>query len=168
MTALAWFRRFGLRAGVRAVATTAGAALVLFHLWLFAGRLRDFSIVEPSVLASWLASAALGLFALFLKRRGLPLASGRSGLVFWLLVLLLHIGMMGMTPVALELPTVEQTLALGLQLAGAALAVAAIVAGAADDALASRVRAFERATPRRARTSGSRGPLSAPRPPPSR
>ncbi|MGH7856353.1 MAG: hypothetical protein ACREQY_03415, partial [Candidatus Binatia bacterium] len=119
MRAIAWFRRSGLRTLVRGAATAAGATLVLFHLWLFAGRLRDLSIAEPKVLASWLASAALGLLAYFLERRGLPLASGRSGLVFWLLVLLLHLAM---TPVGLALPSVELTLGLGLELAGAALA----------------------------------------------
>jgi hypothetical protein len=152
---------------VRATLTLAGGALALFHLWLFAGRLRDLSIVEPRVLAAWLASAALGLFALFLQRRGLPLASGRSGLVFWLCVLLLHVGLVPAVP---ALPSAEAALGLGLQLAAGALAVAGAVAAArraAADARPARAWALELA-PHGAVALGACGPLAVPRPPPSR
>lgn len=101
--------------------TLAGGAVALFHAGLLVERLRDLSIAEPAVLASWLGAAALGLLALFLRRRGLPIASGRSGLVFWLLVLLLHLGLMPTAPAILR---AEQLLALPLEL------VALVVAGA--------------------------------------
>jgi hypothetical protein len=116
------------------------------------------------VLASWLASAGLGLLALWLKRRGLPLASGRSGLVFWMLVLLLHLGMA--TPAG-ELPALELTLGLGLELATLALVFALLAAGDTARGFAALRRADSDARSRRPPALAG-GPLAAPRPPPAR
>ena len=155
-------RRTPPRRLLAAAGSLAGGALVLFHLWLFAGRLGDLSIVRPEVLASWLGSAALGLFALWLKRRGQSLLGGRSGLVFWLLVLLLHVGPIG----ADDLTTVDLTLALGLELA-LAVCLFANVAGAELSA-DRRLNRFT-ASPALARAAVlAGGPFAAPRPPPSR
>jgi len=97
------------------------ALLVLHHGWLLLGRLRDASISEPTVALRWgLAALVLGLAALF-QRRGLTVFSGRSGLAFWLLVLLLHVGV---TPVpTVGLPSEKLLVALPLGIA-TALAVA--------------------------------------------
>ena len=67
-------------------------ALVAFHVWLFAGRLRDDSLLEPGVAVRWLLAFALVGLAVLFRRQRLPLGSGRSGVVFWLLALLLHLG----------------------------------------------------------------------------
>ena len=157
-------RRSPLRRLLSAAGALVGGALALFHLWLFAGRLGDLSIVRPEVLASWLGSAALGLFALWLKRRGHALLSGRSGLVFWLLVLLLHVGPIG----AHDLTTVDLTLALGL---GLELAVAAcllaLLLGSSSTGRGLRPAPFVSSVRARA-LALSGGPFAAPRPPPSR
>jgi hypothetical protein len=74
--------------------------LVAFHLVLFAGRIADASIAHPEVLAKWLGALLLAAGALAHRRQGGALLSGRSGLVFWLLVLLLHVGFgNGLTPI---------------------------------------------------------------------
>jgi hypothetical protein len=70
----------------------AAGGLVLFHLALLAGRFADASIAHPEVIAQWIGAALLGVGAAALRRQGSSLVSGRSALVFWLLVLLLHVG----------------------------------------------------------------------------
>ena len=69
----------------------AAGALVVFHAVLFARRLRDLTILEPVVVLQWAGTVALLGFLWYLRRRGASLLKGRSALVFWLLVLLLHI-----------------------------------------------------------------------------
>ncbi|MEO8198670.1 MAG: hypothetical protein ABI689_18300 [Thermoanaerobaculia bacterium] len=68
------------------------AGLVVFHATLLAGRLADASIAHPEVIAQWVGAILLVAGALALRRQGSSLVSGRSALVFWLLVLLLHVG----------------------------------------------------------------------------
>ena len=70
----------------------ATGGLVVFHAALLAGRFADATIAHPGVMAQWVAAALLGVGAVALRRQGSSLVSGRSALVFWLLVLLLHIG----------------------------------------------------------------------------
>ena len=72
--------------------TLATGGLVVFHGALLAGRFADASIAHPEVIAQWVAAVLLGLGAVALRRQGRSLVSGRSALVFWLLVLLLHVG----------------------------------------------------------------------------
>ena len=78
--------RLGLVLGSGAV-----AALVLFHVALFARRIEDLSILQPAIALQWLATIGLLLFLGYLRRKGVPLFAGRSALAFWLLVLLLHL-----------------------------------------------------------------------------
>ncbi len=80
---------------VRCLAGVAIAGLVAFHLVLLAGRLADASLAHPEVLARWLGALLLGVGAWALRRQGSSLVSVRSGLAFWLLVLLLHVGFGG-------------------------------------------------------------------------
>lgn len=68
------------------------AGLVVFHAVLLLERLADASIAHPEVLAQWVGALLLGAGAFALRRQGSSLLSGRSALVFWLLVLLLHVG----------------------------------------------------------------------------
>ncbi len=151
---------------LRGALSLTGGAVALFHAGLLAERLRDLSIAEPAVLVSWLGAAVLGLLALYLRRRGLPLASGRSGLVFWLLVLLLHLGL---TPTAPAILRAEQLLALPLELATALLASAVLLLIAARSAARRPVflrRELARWRPLPALALGSLAAPFAPRPPP--
>lgn len=74
------------------LSTLAAGGLVVFHGALLAGRFADASIAHPEVIAQWVAAVLLGVGAVALRRQGRSLVSGRSALVFWLLVLLLHVG----------------------------------------------------------------------------
>jgi hypothetical protein len=69
----------------------ASLGLILFHVWLFAGRLREASLTAESLLR-WILGAALLTLALYFRRRGLSLVRGRPAIVFWVLALLLHLG----------------------------------------------------------------------------
>lgn len=80
------------RWGVRGLSPLALAGLVAFHAVLLVERFADSSIAHPEVLAQWLGALLLGAGAMALRRQGNSLVSGRSALVFWLLVLLLHVG----------------------------------------------------------------------------
>lgn len=67
-------------------------ALALFHGWLLCRRLLDATIGEPEVLLRWLGGAGLLAAMATARRFGLSVSRGRPALVFWLLVLLLHVG----------------------------------------------------------------------------
>ena len=165
----------GMSRLLRGALSLAGGAVALFHAALLAERLRDFSIAEPAVLTSWLGAAALGVLALYLRRRGLTLTSGRSGLVFWLLVLLLHLGFAPTTP---GMVRAQQLLALPLEIA--AISFTTFLATALVAALLFAVRARsvaripvptrevpERSRPLPALALGSLAALFVPRPPPA-
>ena len=64
--------------------------MTAYHLWILAARFADGSVLEPLVAGRWLGSAALAGLILVLRSRGGSLWRGRSALVFWLLVVLLH------------------------------------------------------------------------------
>lgn len=67
-------------------------ALVAFHGWLLFQRVADWSILEPAVLAKWGGAIALVAGTLLFQRFVPRQARGiRAAVVFWLLVLLLHI-----------------------------------------------------------------------------
>lgn len=66
------------------------AVVAGYHLWILAARFADGSVLEPLVAGRWLGSAALAGLVLVLRRRGGSLRRGRTALVFWLLVALLH------------------------------------------------------------------------------
>jgi hypothetical protein len=84
--------RRALRSLLRALPRLSALALVAFHLGLLAGRLADGTLVDPAVAVRWGLAGALAALAAVYRRRGLPLASGRTGVVFWLFALLLHLG----------------------------------------------------------------------------
>lgn len=81
-----WFRlgRLGFSSAV--------AAVVAYHLWILAHRLVDASIAELPVLSRWVAALVLGVAAWGLRRHRGSLFEGRTAFVFWLLVLLVHVG----------------------------------------------------------------------------
>lgn len=149
--------------GLRAALFLGTIGLVVYHAWLFTGRLRDASIREPEVLLRWLLGAALIGLALAFQRRGHSIVRGRSAIVFWVLALLLHIG-------PLPAPALSEAQgALALPLALAASFLIAVLA-ALTAPLRGRPR-LERV--RRSAFSfhdGALAPLAlrfAPRPPPA-
>lgn len=75
-----------LRSGILALT----AALVLFHGRLLWTRLVDGSVLEPVVAARWLFGLVMTGLLVELKRRHASPLRGRSTLVMWLLVVLLH------------------------------------------------------------------------------
>lgn len=81
------------------LAVIAGSALmavvVLYHAFLLWQRVADLTLLEPAVAARWLATLLLLLALSRLHQRGVPLLWGRKALVFWLLVLLLHVSFYG-------------------------------------------------------------------------
>ncbi len=67
----------------------ATAALVALHAGILWQRVADQSIAQPAVMARWALAAAIALGALVLRRRA---SSSRSAwLVFWAIVILLHV-----------------------------------------------------------------------------
>ena len=85
-----------------------------FHAGLLGRRLAQ-AEADPAVILRWCGALLLLGIAFWLRRRGLSLRWGRSALVFWLLVLLLHAGAAPPTPSLVFL--VAPAFALGLALA---------------------------------------------------
>lgn len=150
------------------------AGLVVFHAVLLAGRLADASLAHPEVIARWIGAVLLGVGALALRRQGGSLVSGRGALVFWLLVLLLHVGFgSGLTLTGAETGSGSELLLL-LPIAG--LAAAEALAAERKFALFSRKAAiptvvaslrFLKLHPAPALASAGAGPdRFSPRPPP--
>ena len=67
----------------------AGAALIAFHGWLFAGQLAAGRLDDPWLVFRWIAAALLigGLVAV---RRREPSTFGRKSVAIWVLAALLH------------------------------------------------------------------------------
>jgi hypothetical protein len=80
----------GARRAFTLLAALAGAALVVFHVALFAVQAGAGRLVEPALAAKWGVSLLLCLALLALKRSGVPLLWGRRALAVWLLAGLLH------------------------------------------------------------------------------
>lgn len=116
----------GAKRVVGALASAAVTILVLFHLLLLADRIARASILDPATSLRWLGAAAVLGLALVFRRSGWSLTSGRSGLAFWALILLVHLGAGGAPLDAHQAPLV--LLGSGLA-AGALLALAAPAPG---------------------------------------
>jgi hypothetical protein len=91
----------------------AALGLILFHAWLFAGRLREASLTAESLLR-WMFGAALLALALYFRRRGLSLVRGRPAIVFWVLALLLHLGPLPVPAIHEPVPELMSLLPWGL------------------------------------------------------
>jgi hypothetical protein len=156
-----------LGAPLRWLATLVLLGLAAMHGEFLLRRVADNSIAEPSVLLRWMGAAALLLVAqLWRRTTGHSILSGRSALVFALLVALLHGGLPETPGFAnspgLALPSELFVLGLAGLLLAAALASAANTPSVAASGLprnAQRCRA-PRALPF--------GQPFSPRPPPRR
>ena len=74
---------------IRASLAIAGAALVGFHGWLFAGQIAAGRLQDPWLVFRWIAAAAL-IAALVAGRRGGASIRGRKSISIWVLAALLH------------------------------------------------------------------------------
>ena len=77
------------RSALRAAAVVAGAVLVAFHGWLFAGQIADGSLADPWLLFRWIAAAGLIAALAAVRVRGGSIW-GRQGIAIWVLAAVLH------------------------------------------------------------------------------
>lgn len=80
---------------ISASATLLIAFLIAFHAVLLWQRVLDLSLFKPVPAIRWLATAALLVGLYRLHRQGVSLVRGRSAVVLWLLVLVLHVSFWG-------------------------------------------------------------------------
>ena len=77
------------RSALWAASVVAGAVLVAFHGWLFAGQIADGRLADPWLLFRWIAAAGLvGALAAVLARGGS--IWDRQGIAIWVLAAVLH------------------------------------------------------------------------------
>lgn len=70
--------------------TLAGAALVAFHVWLFAGQVWSGALADPGLIFRWLVAGGLIGGLILLKRQGESLVRSRKAVALWVLAALLH------------------------------------------------------------------------------
>jgi hypothetical protein len=75
---------------VRKALAGAGALLVLFHVWLFAGQILAGELADAALLGRWAVAGGLLVALEGLRRRGAPIGRSRQGVAIWLLAALLH------------------------------------------------------------------------------
>ena len=75
---------------VRRILVGAGALLVLFHVWLFAGQAWDGRLADPALILRWTAAGAIVAGLIALRRTGASVFRGRKAVSIWLLAALLH------------------------------------------------------------------------------
>lgn len=156
-----------LRLGRLAVSASI-AAVVAYHLWLLLHRLLDTTIVELPVLSRWLASALLAGAAWALRGHRRSLLRGRAALVFWLLVLVLHLGPTPLAATTSHGGELWLVLPIGAA-SGLAFELLRAPVGLVSIALADPAQAPSRPrhrAPLRPLAAGRAPALFAPRPPP--
>ena len=75
---------------IRKALKTAGALLVLFHVWLFARDAWTGDLGDIALLARWAAAAGLTGALIALRRQGASLLRSRRAVAVWVLAALLH------------------------------------------------------------------------------
>lgn len=158
---------------IRASLALAGAALIGFHGWLFAGQIAAGRFEDPWVVFRWIAAAGL-VAALVAVRRDGESILGRKSIAIWVLAALLH-----GPAIASDLQTDFNSFALPETVAASVLQLVSSTAFAFSLwLLAGLLRASRRAAQIRYATvpvfvtAGGRAPVLlrrfAPRPPPIR
>jgi hypothetical protein len=72
---------------VSPLTTTAAVAIISFHVAVLFRRVGDGSIGQPAILVRWIGAVTVLAGFLIFRRRG-----PRASVVFWLVVLVLHLG----------------------------------------------------------------------------
>ena len=107
----------------RRALTAAAGSLAIFHVWLFAGQLRNGELLsDPGLLARWFAALGLAGALFVLKRRGISLVVGRKAVAVWALVALLHGPALAGRIEAVEQPAVADAVTLLARIAAASIA----------------------------------------------
>lgn len=75
---------------IRKALKTAGALLVLFHVWLFARDAWAGELVDLGLVARWAVAAGLTWALIALRRQGASLVRSRRAVAIWVLAALLH------------------------------------------------------------------------------
>ena len=75
---------------IRKVLKTAGALLVLFHVWLFARDAWAGELVDLGLVARWAVAAGLTWALIALRGQGASLGRSRRAVTIWVLAALLH------------------------------------------------------------------------------
>lgn len=161
-------RALAARAGrlARFALGVAVTALALFHGWLLCRRLLDATIGEPEVLLRWLGGAGLLAAMAAARRFGLSVSRGRPALVFWLLVLLLHVGASPVVVAGVHAQELLLVLPVGLA-AALSLSIARRRCATRFRLLPPRRVRRARALPRRPPAPGAGPSHFSPRPPPA-
>jgi hypothetical protein len=105
----------------RAFGWSSVGLLVAFHAVLLWQRLAESTLLQPVPAIRWLATVALVAALYKLHRSGVSLLRGRGAVIFWLLVLLLHVSFWG--PMADAAASSEDWSGPGLLLALPALTI---------------------------------------------
>lgn len=75
---------------IRRVLLAAGAALALFHAWLFADQAWNGRLADPALILRWLVAGGLVAAMVGLRRQGESIFRGRKAVAIWVLAALLH------------------------------------------------------------------------------
>lgn len=75
---------------IRRSVSLVGAALAVFHVWLFAGQVWSGALADPSLILRWLIAAGLIGGLVLLRRQGESLLFGRKAVAIWVLAAVLH------------------------------------------------------------------------------
>lgn len=156
-------------AAVRLMLSGAGAALALFHLWLFVRQIAGGELTDPALALRWIVAGGLVAPLALLWRRGESLV-GRRAIAIWVLAVLLHgPAVADRRYGAFDSPVIPETVTSVLQIAVALAGLGLALAGT----LALRRRPFVPALARAARphvpiriADRPSGRSFAPRPPP--
>ncbi len=113
-------RAFDLRRCLgRVLASVLVAGLALLHGQLLWQRIASYTLLEPLVALRWGVAMLILAGFVYLRRAGISIVLGHKALILWLLVLLIHAGMV--VPIESHQPRAEPGLLLAISLWGFAL-----------------------------------------------
>jgi len=118
-----------LAMALRSLGRLGFAGLALYHVWLLGVHLLDGRAFAPATAVRWVLAVLVLVGLRALRRRGLPLFSGRRAVGLWLLVAIIHCSAAweGGTAAALDTAIPEAVTALG-QFSAATLVLRAVLA----------------------------------------
>jgi hypothetical protein len=155
-------------AGARLMLSGAGAALALFHAWIFARQAAQGELADPAVALRWIVAGGLLAGLAVLWRRGESLL-GNKAVAVWVLAALLHgpaiTGRLG----ALDRPALPEAITSALQLVAGVASLGLVLLASLALRRRAPAPAFNRASrPAPCRRAANRFTRStrAPRPPP--
>lgn len=116
------------RACVLGVRLSAGA-LVLFHVYIFWKQFAAGDLADPAKGLAWGVGAALFACMIALRQAGVPLLRGRRALAVWLMVAVLHVGVINSAPPPADAAAAAANAALALFTVPSSLLSVALLSG---------------------------------------